>query len=81
MPASPSFDTRRPFTRAHAVAAGVDRKFLRSSRFRRVFRGVYVDAKVEQTPMVLARAALAMHPSDAFASHQTAAALRGLPGS
>jgi hypothetical protein len=34
---------------------------------------------VELTAEMLARAALALHPPDAFASHQTAAALRGLP--
>jgi hypothetical protein len=79
MPTSPSFDMRRPFTRADAVAAGLDMKVLRSSRFRRIFRGVYVDAEVKVTPELQARAALALHPSEAFASHQTAAALRGLP--
>jgi hypothetical protein len=79
MPNSPPFDEKRPFSRADAVAAGLDMRLLKGSRFHRIFRGVYVDAEVELTPEVLARAALAMHPGDAFASHQTAAALRGLP--
>lgn len=85
MPTPPSTDTNqaldmlRPFTRADAVAAGVDRRILRTSRFRRIFRGVYVGAEVKLTPEVMALAALAMHPPNAFVSHQTAAALRGLP--
>lgn len=69
----------RPFTRADAIAAGIDKKILRSSLFRRIFRGVYVAAEVKLTPKIQARAALALHPETAFASHQTAAALRGLP--
>ncbi len=79
MPKTPTIDTRLPFTRADAIAVGIERKLLRSSRFRRIFRGVYIDATVKQTAEIKARAALAMHPPDAFASHQTAAALRGLP--
>jgi len=54
-------------------------KVLRGSRFRRLFRGVYVAAEVTVAAEIQAGAALALHPADAFASHQTAAALRGLP--
>ena len=37
-------DTRRPFTRADALAAGISPKMLRGSRFRHIFRGVSVAA-------------------------------------
>ncbi len=74
-----SFETRRPFTRADALAAGISAKMLRGSRFRRIFRGVYVEARVPDHPLVRARAALLLHPADAFVSHVTAARVRGLP--
>ncbi len=72
-------DLRRPFTRADAVAAGLNMRALRGSRFRRIFRGVYIEANVRLTTEVRTRAALALHPATAFASHQSAAALRDLP--
>lgn len=75
----PRLDTRRPFTRADAVRAGIDPKILRTSRFRRIFRGVFVAAGVSDTPAVRAEAALLLHPPRAFISHTTAASLRGLP--
>jgi hypothetical protein len=72
-------DTTRPFTRADAVAAGLDMKALRGSRFKRLFRGVYVAAETPITPVVRAHAALCLQPRTAFLSHQSAAVLRGLP--
>lgn len=75
----PAVDLRRPFTRADAVRAGIDPKILRTSMFRRIFRGVYIAADVPESPLVRAEAALVIHPPSAFVSHTTAAALRGLP--
>jgi very-short-patch-repair endonuclease len=72
-------DTKVPFTRADAIAAGLDMRLLRGSRFRRLFRGVYIDATVPLTPKIRALGALSLHPTTAFASHQTGAALRQLP--
>jgi very-short-patch-repair endonuclease len=72
-------DTYRPFTREDAVRAGVDRRVLRTSLFRRVFRGVYVRRDVPDSVQVRAEAAFVLHPPDAFVSHTTAAALWGLP--
>jgi hypothetical protein len=72
-------DARRPFTRADALAAGISPKALRGSRFRRLFRGVYISAEVPVTPLVRAQAALLLHPPTAFASHVTAARVYGLP--
>lgn len=77
-PESPP-DTRRPFTRADAVRAGIDPKILRTSRFRRIFRGVYIDAQVPDSPFVRAEAAVVIHPRGAFASHGSAARILGLP--
>lgn len=72
------FDERRPFTRDDAVKAGMTPKMLRGSRFRRLFRGVYVSGDVPDHVDVLARAALMAHPPGAFVSHQTAAQLCGI---
>lgn len=73
-----SFDDRRPFTRADAVRAGVDPRILRTSRFRRIFRDVWIhrDAWTDETPI---RGALHIHPPTACASHFSAARLFGLP--
>ncbi len=76
---SSGLDTRRPFTRADALAAGISPKQLRGSRFRRVFRGVYVRADVLDHPLIRAQAALLLHPADAVASHFSAARVYGLP--
>lgn len=75
-----TLDTSRPFTRADAVAAGITSKMLRGSRFRRIFRGVYVRADVEETPLQRAEAALRLfRGKDAVASHATAARIYGVP--
>lgn len=72
-------EVRRPFTRADALAAGITPKSLRGSRFRRIFRGVYVDTRVKDHPLIRAEAALLVHPSSAYASHFTAARVYGVP--
>jgi very-short-patch-repair endonuclease len=77
--AAGELDVRRPFTRADAVAAGIDPKTLRTSRFRRIFRGVYIGRDVVPTPRIRAEAALVLHPETAFVSHLSAARLYGLP--
>jgi very-short-patch-repair endonuclease len=75
----PSLDTHRPFTREDALRAGIDRRLLRSSLFRRVFKEVYIRRDVPDSVQVRAEAAFVIHPPDAFVSHLTAAALWGLP--
>jgi very-short-patch-repair endonuclease len=72
-------ETRRPFTRADAIAADVSPKQLRGSRFRRIFRGVYVDAGIPDHPLIRAQAALALHPANAYASHVSAARIYRVP--
>jgi hypothetical protein len=70
---TPDPDLRRPFTRADAIAAGLDPKLLRGSRFRRISRGVYVLREVPVSPFMRTQAALVLHPPSAFASHVSAA--------
>lgn len=79
LPEPPSLDLDRPFTRADAVAAGIDPKILRTSRFRRIFRGVYVSSTAPERPIVRTQAALAIHPPNAYASHTSAARVYELP--
>ena len=79
MTSQPPLDTRRPFTRADAIAAGIDPKLLRGSRFRRLFRGVYVDASVLVTPILRVQGALAPFVDTAYASHASAARVHEVP--
>ena len=66
-------DTRQPFTRAQALAAGLDPCAAQPGRFVRLLRSVYVDARVTNNPLVRVRAALAQFEGRAFASHVSAA--------
>jgi hypothetical protein len=72
-------DVRRPFTRADAIAAGIDPRLLRGKRFRRIFKGVYISAEVPPSPLHRVEAAVVLHPPGAFASHVSAARVYGLP--
>lgn len=72
-------DTRQPFTRAQALAAGLDPCAAQPGRFVRLLRSVYVDARVPITPLVRVRAALAQFEGRAFASHVSAARVYDVP--
>jgi hypothetical protein len=74
-----TLDTSQPFTRAEAVAAGLDLGVLRTKEYRVVLRGVHVRADVPDSVDLLVRAALKLHPASAFVSHHTAAEVLGLP--
>lgn len=74
-----NLETRRPFTRADAIAAGISPKQLRGSKYRRTFYGVYVEARVPDHPAVRSQAALLLHPPTAFASHFSAGRIYRLP--
>ena len=76
---STGLDLRRPFTRADALAAGISPAQLRGSRFRRIFRGVYIQAAVPDHPLIRVRAALVIHPPSAFASYASAARVYDVP--
>lgn len=72
-------DTRRPFTRADAPAAGIGPKALRGPKFRRVFRNVYVDVDTPATARLRVEAALRLFDETAFASHRSAARVYDVP--
>lgn len=75
----PTLDTRRPFTRAAGIRAGIPARDFRGTRFQVLLRGVYVDREVEVTPRVRALAALALVDESAYASHVSAARTYGVP--
>ncbi len=77
--ASPTLDTRSPFLRADALAAGLTDKELAGRRFRRLFTGVYIGAEVAPHPLHRVAAALLVHPPAAFASHASAARVLNAP--
>lgn len=74
-----TLDVRTPFTRSQARAAGLTWRYLDGPRCQKLFPGVYVDAEVELTPGVLARAALLYVPEAVAVCHLTAAAVQELP--
>ncbi len=74
-----AFDLRSPFRLEDALDVGLSLRALRTKRFQRVFKGVYVAAEVPLDAATRARAALLLHPADAHASHTTAALLLGIP--
>ena len=78
--ATDSLDTQRPFTRADALAAGISPRQLRGSRFRRIFRSVFIDANVEVTAQLHAVGAWCLFDTEqSFLSHTSAARMHGVP--
>jgi hypothetical protein len=73
----PSFNTRIPFTRAEARAAGISWRQLAGSSYHRLFHDRYVAADIPIDPVARARAALAVGGEGARLSHHTAARLLG----
>lgn len=74
----PPLDPRSPFTVTYAIAAGLDPGDLRTRRWHRIFRGVYISSDVRLILLVRTRAALLLHPASGHASHSTAASLYGI---
>lgn len=72
-----AFNPKLPFRARDALAAGLTRRALASSRFRRLLPGVYVDARMPVTPLLEARAVMQLLPVDGFVSHHTAARVLG----
>lgn len=69
----------RPFTLADARAIGLSGPVVRGSRFRRVFRGVYIRAEVLDTPALRFDAARRLAKCEIWATCHTAAALYDVP--
>lgn len=76
-PPGTKLDTRRPFRAKDALAAGITRRHLVSSAYRRIIRGVYIDASVSHEPWHEALAVMLVTGRYAFVSHHTAARLYG----
>jgi hypothetical protein len=72
------FDPHRPFTRVQYLQAGLDPAALRRAEYRRVLRGVWVHRDGLDSDSRI-RAALALHPPGAIASHFSAARVWALP--
>ncbi len=72
-------DTAKPFTTREALGAGLTAGALRGPAFRRLFDGVFVRSASVVDVELVAKAALRIFPSGAFASHHTAAQLLGVP--
>lgn len=71
--------TKRPFTRADAVAYGLDMRLLRGSRFRSIFRGVMIAREVVDTRDLRIAAGLKLVADGSYASHYSAAHLYDVP--
>ncbi len=76
-PPGGKLNTRRPFRAKDAVAAGLSRRSLLSPSFRRIIRGVFIDASEKPDPWHDALAIMLVTGNDAFVSHHTAARLLG----
>lgn len=74
-----AFDPQQPFIRAAGLDNGLSPKALRGPGYRRLFRNVLVSAATAPTPVQRVRGALALHVTDAWASHASAARVKGAP--
>ena len=72
-------DVTQPFLRAQALASGIPASALRTSAYRRLFRGIYVAASTRVTPTLRAQAAVLLVDASAFASHASAARMYSVP--
>ena len=69
----------RPFTLSDAAAIGLSPRVVRGSRFRRVFRGVFVRRDVIDTPLLRFDGARRLTSTDVWATCHTAAAVYDVP--
>lgn len=74
-----SFDPTRPFLRADGLAHGLTDKVLRGPGYRQLFRGVLVASTTPATPLQRVRGALLIQHELAWASHASAARVKGAP--
>lgn len=74
-----AFDTRLPFLRADGLDNGLTDKVLRGPGYRRLFRNVFVSSTTPSTAVQRVRGALMLQCEDAWASHASAARVKGAP--
>lgn len=72
------FNSSEPFTRADLQRAGLENSLVRRRGYVSLVTGVWIEAGARDH-LSLIKAALLIHPADAFASHQSAAVVLGLP--
>ncbi|WP_322920735.1 hypothetical protein [Nocardioides renjunii] len=74
-----AFDPQQPFLRAVGLENGLTEKVMRGPGYRRLFRNVLVSAATPPTAVQRVQGALALQHEDAWASHASAARLKGAP--
>ncbi|CAN5203238.1 hypothetical protein BH09ACT12_BH09ACT12_00010 [soil metagenome] len=72
------FNSRQPFTRSDLERAGLEDNLVRRREYVALVKGVWIHRDARDY-LSLIRAALLIHPADAFASHLSAAQVLGLP--
>lgn len=74
-----AFDPQQPFVRAEGLANGLTEKVLRGPGYRRLFRNVLVSAATPPSALQRVQGALALQCEEAWASHASAARVKGAP--
>ncbi len=74
-----AFDPRLPFLRADGIDNGLTEKVMRGPGYRRLFRNVLVSSTTPPTALQRVRGALALQCEQAWASHASAARVKGAP--
>jgi very-short-patch-repair endonuclease len=74
-----AFDPTQPFLRADGLEHGLTEKAMRGPGYRRLFRNVLVASTTPATPLQRVRGALALQCEQAWASHVSAARVKGAP--
>ncbi|WP_374454167.1 hypothetical protein [Nocardioides sp.] len=74
-----AFDPTQPFLRADGLAGGLTEKAMRGPGYRRLFRNVLVASTTPPTALQRVRGALVLQCEEAWASHASAARVKGAP--
>lgn len=74
-----AFDPSLPFLRADGLENGLTDRVLRGPGYRRLFRNVFVSSTSPPTALQRVRGALVLQCGDAWASHVSAARVKGAP--
>lgn len=74
-----AFDPRQPFLRAEALDNGLTDKVLRGPGYRQLFRNVLVSSATPATVLQRVRGAVRLQHESAWASHASAARVKGAP--